>query len=296
MQNRLQGRAEIEYAYPLVPLDIELANTLPWHLNDNTAQPSGTAGLNVANVWNQGVRGRGVVIGVVDDGFDINHIDLKTQVSGDGEAPRGYRADLSYDFSENDGSPWQILKTYVLYSLGDGKPQGKTIEAGKSNTSLALRRESLGDDRRLDYSNSFGGPLRDVMVHLDISHSQPEELRLTLVSPEGTHYELTDLKAGNHAYDTGDVFYGQKPSNQSPQNYWKLDVDTSNTDEPVSINSWALEFTTANFHGTLVAGVSSAQENPLEGVSGGSARLPMGWFESGSRLVDGLGDRAIAQA
>jgi len=73
-----------------------------WHLN-NTGQQGGTPGAdaNVTDAWNlldnqgKNILGTGVVIGIVDDGLEYTHPDL----SG------AYRADLSYDFFNNDSYP-----------------------------------------------------------------------------------------------------------------------------------------------------------------------------------------------
>jgi subtilisin-like proprotein convertase family protein len=66
-----------------------------WHLN-NTGQSGGTAGsdINLLDTWDT-FTGKGVVVGVVDDGLQYNHPDLESQ----------YRADLSYDFVDEDNDP-----------------------------------------------------------------------------------------------------------------------------------------------------------------------------------------------
>jgi subtilisin-like proprotein convertase family protein len=92
----------VEYFYPLVPLDRE-PRFVPndpylddqWHLI-NTGQSGGTAGedANVEPAWDK-VSGNGVVIGIVDDGLEHTHPDLSPY----------YRADLSYDFVDDDADP-----------------------------------------------------------------------------------------------------------------------------------------------------------------------------------------------
>jgi len=53
-----------------------------WHLL-NTGQEGGTAGmdLNVTAVWSMGLRGEGIRIAVVDDGLEIDHEDLATNIA-----------------------------------------------------------------------------------------------------------------------------------------------------------------------------------------------------------------------
>ena len=66
-----------------VPTDPLLGNQ--WHLG------TGTSSINVRSVW-EDYTGEGVLVGVLDDGFDYTHPDL---------APN-YRQDLDYDTRNND--------------------------------------------------------------------------------------------------------------------------------------------------------------------------------------------------
>ena len=102
---RLQGMKEqglIETFYPLedrtfeprwMPNDPKFSDQ--WHLV-NTGQSGGTIGedVNITGAWNT-YRGSGVVIGIVDDGFDWNHPDLDDH----------YESTLDYDYCGNDGDP-----------------------------------------------------------------------------------------------------------------------------------------------------------------------------------------------
>ncbi|EGW11770.1 Neuroendocrine convertase 2 [Cricetulus griseus] len=64
----------------------------------NTGQADGTPGLdlNVAEAWELGYTGKGVTIGIMDDGIDYLHPDLANN----------YNSDASYDFSSNDPYPY----------------------------------------------------------------------------------------------------------------------------------------------------------------------------------------------
>jgi len=101
----------IEFAYPLVPIEADLDYTPndplfanQWHLS-NTGQRGGTAGIdaNLTGAWDirvpgnssRTVRGRDVVIGIVDDALEFTHPDIANR----------HRSDLSYDFKDNDRDP-----------------------------------------------------------------------------------------------------------------------------------------------------------------------------------------------
>ena len=98
----LQNEGKIEVAYPLVaktmskkwtPNDALFGDQ--WHLQ-NTGQTGGNAGedANITGAWDD-YRGTGVVIGIVDDGVDLEHDDLDNY----------YEESLDYDFCNNDGNP-----------------------------------------------------------------------------------------------------------------------------------------------------------------------------------------------
>ncbi len=70
-----------------------------WHLkNTGQTDPESSLDLNVEPAW-ESVRGRGVIIGIVDDGFMANHPDLSANV----------RSELGYDFRDGDNDPSPFL-------------------------------------------------------------------------------------------------------------------------------------------------------------------------------------------
>ncbi|WP_293262105.1 MULTISPECIES: S8 family serine peptidase [unclassified Microcoleus] len=97
VQSRLDNLNGVEFAYPLVAIELK-PQSIPndtlfkqqWNLQ-NTGQTGGTPGAdaNVTKAWDT-AKGKGVVIGIVDDGLQHTHPDLQDR----------YRADLSRDFNE----------------------------------------------------------------------------------------------------------------------------------------------------------------------------------------------------
>jgi subtilisin family serine protease len=93
-----------------------------WHLN-NTGQSGGTTGsdINLLDTWDT-ITGKDVVVGVVDDGLQYSHPDLNSQ----------YRADLSYDFVDNDSDPSANSGVSTL-SDGHGTAVAGIIAANGNN-------------------------------------------------------------------------------------------------------------------------------------------------------------------
>jgi subtilisin-like proprotein convertase family protein len=99
---QLAGRPGVEHVEPMlkrkmakrfVPNDPLFSNQ--WTLL-NTGQNGATVGvdINVTNVWDT-YRGTGIVIGVIDDGFQYTHPDLAANA----------RTDIQFDYRDNDNDP-----------------------------------------------------------------------------------------------------------------------------------------------------------------------------------------------
>lgn len=103
---KLKSIGNIEYFYPLAKQQISKF-VIPeddlfqdqWHLR-NTGQTGGSPGadINVTNVW-ETYTGSGVVIGIVDDGLEIEHPDLKDRIAD------GLSIDLVAQPNDEDPTP-----------------------------------------------------------------------------------------------------------------------------------------------------------------------------------------------
>ena len=108
-----------------------------WHLN-NTGQSGGTVGadINVLDAW-EIATGDGVVIGVVDGGIDFEHPDLSDQ----------YRADLSYDYADDDVDPSPNPdRSFVASPPESGNSQPGVGATPNENLSTELDSPFISDD------------------------------------------------------------------------------------------------------------------------------------------------------
>ena len=112
-----------------------------WHLS-NTGQHGGTRDedVHILPVWNDGLSGEGIVIGIVDDGLQYNHPDLVAN----------YLSALSYDFNNNDTDPSPFLGD--LFGDAHGTSVAGVVAAQENNDSCgvgAAYRASLAGIRLL---------------------------------------------------------------------------------------------------------------------------------------------------
>ncbi|MBW4493475.1 MAG: S8 family serine peptidase [Oscillatoria princeps RMCB-10] len=329
MAEQLGSLSGVEFAYPLVPFQPELLSEpndprFPdqWHLRSGV-NPSADA--NITAAWNlpvpgkpsQTVRGRGVVIGIVDDGLDYTHLDLKGR----------YLNNLSWDFNEGDSNPSPTYNDILL----------------AKNLPKKIKDFTWGQDFSIDVP--LTGVVSDVNVRLDITHPYVNDLEGFLVSPDepifnplivqgaqssrrikgGTDgdedpVELFSDVGGsgdnftNTKFDDGALpliingiapFYGSfKPeghladfNDQWVGGVWKLRINDTlkgkQKGKPSSLDNWGLELETYNPHGTSVAGVAAASGNNGIGGSGVAPEASL----AGLRLVaDEVTDTQIAGA
>ncbi len=199
--NALNG---VEFAYPLIPIrlipqsepnDPLFANQ--WHLQ-NKQQTGGTLGadLNVIPAWNL-ARGKGVVIGVVDDGLQYTHPDLKNR----------YVRDLSRDFNETvDLDGRHAYRDKPLYKVEETNNLDGTIDtdwitinqnyAYDNDPEPTYKAIVLNNSQKdIPYGNSqyneflldvpLTGVISDINVLLDITDDRAKDLAAYLNSPDG---------------------------------------------------------------------------------------------------------------
>jgi subtilisin-like proprotein convertase family protein len=160
---------------PFGGLATEPGSAGQWHLR-NTGQTGGTPGidLNVTSVWPD-YTGRGIKIGIVDDGFDLTHPDLATNFKG------------GWDSVGNDASPaagpndWHGTAVAGLVGADDNGAgllgvahdaalYGFRISFDLTASALPALIDALGRQATMDVSNNSWG----FVVAFDDDFAVPE--------------------------------------------------------------------------------------------------------------------------
>ncbi|MCH1924188.1 proprotein convertase P-domain-containing protein [Shewanella sp. C32] len=155
--------------------------------------------------------------------------------------------DLNYRYAERlQSQPWQHTTTLIVGTPALAHaakmenstiPDARQLNNGQLVSGTKVYTITLTDaDKRVD--NQFA-------VYLDISHSQPQDLRVTLTSPSGTKVTLFD-----HALSTRqaikDYFtFAHDPqlaalANEPTQGLWMLEITDSSAGDTGTLNQWGV--------------------------------------------------------
>jgi subtilisin family serine protease len=263
----------IEFAYPQVPVKLnllyqpkEILYKDQWNLQ-NANLPA--AWDVISSVTSQEVRGRGVTIGIVDDGLEYKHPDLSSR----------YSPGLSWDFTDKDSDPSPTSTTSFVANLSEPKVNSWSSISFSMPVNLT-------------------GMVKAVQANFDLNQSLPpnlpklEELQVSLYSPDASAFSLFYRRAssgiGARWPGRDDLKFTQKADliftgnssqsfilNQFNGSYaggnWQLEIKNPNPNEYDAdemrqlseelLKRWTLQINTANPHGTAVAGIAAASEN-----------------------------------
>jgi subtilisin-like proprotein convertase family protein len=303
----------VEYAYPQVPVKLNLLyepqdnlySTYQWNLK-NANLPAAWDVINPAT--SQTVRGRGVTIGIIDDGLEYKHPDLASR----------YNPNLSWDFTDKDSDPSPTSTTSFTADLS----QSTVNSLEKIVFSIPV---------------NLTGIVKDVQASFDFSQSlppnlpKPQELNGSLYSPGKSAFDLfyrrtsfgaklwwpglDDLKFAQYdeilfSENSSQSFNLTKFNGSYAGGDWKLEIKNPNPDEYDAeemrqlsqelLRRWTLQIKTANPHGTAVAGIAAATENGngIVGVAPEAKLAGLRLFGNTDPLnhkVDGLG-KQVADA
>jgi len=100
-----------------------------WHLS-NSGQHGGTPDedAHIVPAWESGINGKGIVIGIVDDGLQHKHPDLSPN----------YLSSLSHDFNDNDSDPSPFLGSMYVSGDSHGTAVAGVAAARENNDSCGV--------------------------------------------------------------------------------------------------------------------------------------------------------------
>ncbi|KUL53015.1 S8 family peptidase [Streptomyces sp. NRRL S-1521] len=131
------------------------------------------------------------------------------------------------------GSPDKLLHTG-----GDSTPPtGKKFE----NTDDYPIRDNATVESPLPVTGVTGRAPSDLSVTVDIRHTFRGDLRVELVSPDGSVYRLKDYDSYDSA-DNVQATYRVDASAETADGTWKLRVTDNWTNDTGAVNAWALQF------------------------------------------------------
>ncbi|MBK4732617.1 S8 family serine peptidase [Oxynema sp. CENA135] len=314
ISNLLAETDGIEFAYPEVPVPLKLMHVPEDYLFEDTQWPFQTnfeSGIdsNVSAAWDlinprtgEPVRGKGIVIGIVDDGLEYTHLELPQE---------RYYPELSWDFSDNDSDPLPYSETTFEFDLSKETPTVDGIEGIEYQFPVNLTGEitdlSVAFEMSQKGKGGKGGKGGNNLPNL-------QDFDFILHSPARPDIDPFDWRSfagywwsfpGWHDFQfsqrakldlDGDADRIELNLDQFESNYpagmWKLQIKPKtpfkNEGEMQQaqrqfeqlIQEWSLKIETANPHGTSVAGIALPEENG-EGLVGVS---PKAGF-AGLRLI-----------
>jgi subtilisin-like proprotein convertase family protein len=261
----LGSEYKVEFAYPIVEYKVNwnspsneplVQSGEQWHLTQS----------GLPEVWeDQDIQGRGVVIGVVDDGFEID--DPTKGLQGHPDLLPNYRKDLSYDFDEQDAYP------------------SRTVDVNLDGQRGSIAPNDINQFKLLSYAQ---GQIKTAQINLDIDHPNLQGLEVILVSPNAKEIPLTNITANGYSQALPQL------QTKGADGLWTLKIkDPNNTNIWGSVHNWSLDFETYNIHGTLATGVAAASgDNNL----GGSGVAPEAEWAGLRMGADGTTEVEVARA
>ncbi|MFD4994774.1 S8 family peptidase [Streptomyces buecherae] len=131
------------------------------------------------------------------------------------------------------GSPNKLLHT----GGNDSTPPGKTFES----TADVTIKDNATVESPVTVSGVGGNAPADLAVTVDIRHTFRGDLRVELVSPDGSAYLLKDYNSNDGADNVQGTFT-VNASSEAADGTWKLRVSDNWVNDTGYINGWKLEF------------------------------------------------------
>ncbi|GGZ42193.1 serine protease [Streptomyces inusitatus] len=135
--------------------------------------------------------------------------------------------------SPGTGSPNRLLKV----GSGDTQPPGDRFE----NINDYAISDNATTESPITVSGVSGNAPAALSVPVDIKHTYIGDLRIDLVAPDGTVYNLKAHGTGGSA-DNVITTYSVNASSEVANGVWKLRVNDNAAQDTGKIDSWALQF------------------------------------------------------
>jgi len=130
---------------------------------------------NIDTIWSRGITGKGVTVGVIDQGFDINHPDLRTKVAA------------SRNFITGNAVTWGSHGTAMASIIAGARNNAGMIgmapdavlllaQVGPGGTSTSMNESAL--IRALDWTSAMGANVINISAGLTLSDSVRQSLRV----------------------------------------------------------------------------------------------------------------------
>ncbi|MDJ1182164.1 S8 family serine peptidase [Roseofilum casamattae] len=277
LEQRPEGVDPLDYSDPNFnpndPEVVKLLNSYQWHLRSDE-NPDADANISRV-IEEQNITGKGVVIGIIDNGFEVD--DPEKNLVGHPDLAANYRADLSYDFDENDAIPSRVLTSQLIY-----QEELRSLDNG------------FGDF--LLYP-THSGVIQKAILNLDIDYESVEDLNIKLHWLDGFEQHtipLTEVTDGRYSLDLTseelDLGLQGKPGNTP----WYLEIIDPNftPGKTGEVVEFSIDLETLHAHGTGVAGITSAEDNQ-SGVRGVAPDSQWAGLRVGG---DGTTDEEITRA
>ncbi|MCK4666804.1 S8 family serine peptidase, partial [Candidatus Dependentiae bacterium] len=188
-------------------------------------------------------------------------------VSIDGGCPLGHVIQFTLNITSNGGS----YNTSKSFFIQVGTPTANTHNS--TDTPIAIPdNNTTGITSNLDLSNV--GTIADINIYLNITHTYIGDLKITLISPEGTPIVLHNKSGGGTDnivgwYDTDkpedgpgklDDLVGENGSGN-----WRIAITDTAGQDTGQLNSWKLEITS---YGQPTDSIPPSDISNLSAVSG----------------------------